>query len=500
MEYSNYPVFFLFGSARAGTTSLCNILDMASNGICLCEPSPQLHIEARRFWSGQLKDPIQSLYKVLVPRIKENLLHHGKYGEKNVTLGIFAKELAENFPCKLIYITRDGRECVNSMRNWHACMFGNFYREAKNQPILSARAREIVDNLPVEDDLSDYGRPRPLPGDPYHDIWDTLSHHQMLCWYWNAWNMKILDALKMVPTERYMRIDYSAPNLEEQVIEACNFLELFGINKKIVRESLARKINSVPDRCGKPNLFPTWKNWSDTELEQFWEICTPAMQRLNYYVPLDKAQKRWSPDYGQWWMGKDVAHEFFEYIYNDRIYQHNIFYEWCKPLLINCEIKTVLEIGCGHGIGYSDFFKDINYTGIDISPKEITWCKEHLNNNKHKWICSDFINDSCDKQFDLVICQGTIENMYDMDALIEKTCKVAHKYIWLAGWYGFHDDIDEHQYVWNEQYKSYCNIFSIKQAAKVFMNNGFECMQIRKVKTNKVNNPYESIILARRIL
>lgn len=497
MESQEFSCFFLMGCARSGTTSLCSILDKASNGVCLLEPSPQLHKECRLYWEGSLKNPEECLQKVLEPRIRKASVP--VYGEKNVTLGVFAGLLAKLFPCKLVYITRDGRDCVQSMRNWHQYMFGNLYREGKAQPPLCPRAQAVIDALPVADDLSDYGRPRPLPSDPWYERWDSMSHHQMLCWYWNAWNMRILDELEQVPHTQWRRIDYSAATLQTDIKELIDFLGLEGIDDVFIATSLEQHINSCQQRTGEALPVTTWRNWTDQELDQFWEICTPAMQRLGYYTPSLPEERRWTPDYGQWWMSQEVSHDFFASIYADRLYQHEAFYAWARPLLESGTICSVLEIGCGHGIGYSDFFADIAYTGLDISEKEIVWCQQHYaERHQHRWLQSDFVRQGLDETFDLVFCQGTIENMYDMDALLRRMAGCARRYIHLTGFYGFHDEIEQHQYVWNETYKSYSNLFSIKQALHVLESCGFRVLEVSKVPTRKESNPWESRIIAER--
>lgn len=491
-------MFFLLGCARSGTTSLCRILDTASNACCACEPSPQLHEECRRQWEGTLDAPDAVLQSAILPRAEAGLRQLPIYGEKNVNLSVFAQKLWRIFPCRLIYISRDGRDCVNSLRNWHSHMFGNLYREAKSQPPLEARAQEVIDNLPIAKDLSDRGRPRPLPGDPYYELWPSMSHHQMLCWYWNAWNMRLMDELERIPSSRWQRVDYSAPNLDDQILAAAAFLELEGISPEQVQKMLGRHINSVNDRTGGQSALPTWRNWSDEELAQFWEICTPAMRRLGYFTPAFPAEARYTPDYGQWWMGQEVSHDFFEQIYQDRLYQHQAFYEWAKPMLEAGKIDSVLDIGCGHGIGYAEFFADVSYTGMDISAKETDWCRDHYANPRHTWACGDFIRAGAATQYDLVICQGTIENMYDMDALIRRMCACAKRYVYLASFLGFHDEIDSHQYVWIDAYKSYSNLLSIPRVQSVLQDCGFRCTEIRKVATNKAYNPFESIIIAEK--
>ena len=86
-------LFFVFGCARSGTTSLCRILDQAENGVCLLEPEPNLNVESRRHLDGQLDSPGAALLDALLPRIRRGLAAREVYGEKNITLTAFIEEL-----------------------------------------------------------------------------------------------------------------------------------------------------------------------------------------------------------------------------------------------------------------------------------------------------------------------------------------------------------------------------------------------------------------------
>lgn len=498
IQHMGKQLFFIIGCARSGTTSLSLILDKATNATCLMEPAPNFCRESRLFWEGKLSDPEKTLHEILEGRIRRHSTDLPIYGEKNIALYVFVEILFSSFGSKLIYITRDGRDCVASMRQWHQDMWGNMYREGLKQPPLTLRAQKVIANLPVKEDEADFSRPRPLPGDPWYAQWSEMTHHQMLCWYWNACNMHILDQLDRIPSEYWQRVDYSHANVCVQILSVIDFLGLEGISAAVIDQMLGQRINSVRQRTGKDIPSPSWRNWTDEELDQFWELCTPAMKRLGYLCPIRPEERRFTPDYGQWWMSNEVTHAFFEEIYKDRIYQHRAFEAWAEPLLKRETIATVLEVACGHGIGYADFFKNIAYTGMDISPKEIAWCKEHHNNPRHQWLCEDFILSNDAQKYDLVFCQGSIENVYDMDAFIRKMALVAKKYVYLAGFLGYNDSCLEHSYVWNERYTSYSNIFSLRHAKEVLLACGFSRVSFKRIATNKEGNPYESILIAEK--
>ena len=157
--------FFVIGSARSGTTSLCRILDTASNGVCKLEPMPNLCRESRDMREGKLKNSLEVLKKSVLPRLSIREYRDVIYGEKNIALAMFIPELYSLTNCKLVYVYRDGRDVVSSMINWHLYKFGDIYRECvDNEQNISQEAIHNAANLPIQLSDSDYARPRPLPG------------------------------------------------------------------------------------------------------------------------------------------------------------------------------------------------------------------------------------------------------------------------------------------------------------------------------------------------
>ncbi len=497
-EWMGKRSFFILGCARSGTTSLCRILNEADNGLCLLEPEPNLNRQSRLLLDGKLDDPKAVLLDALLPRMREHLAGAAIYGEKNVTLTAFIRELDELFSGKLLFVTRDGREVVQSMMNWHNEMFGNFYRECKDPGELSEAARTVLAKLPVEQDSTDFSRPRPGPDDPYHRRWASMSRHEMLCWYWAFINDYALDRLESIPREHWLRVDYSGGDIAGEVMAATEFIGLHCLTRSDIRKMLAERINSIAQRTGEQTFLPSWQDWSDKQLEQFWSICGGTMARLGYARPQDPADRRYTPDYGNWWRSDDADEKFFQGIYDDRLPQHQAMMDWAGPLLANGDIKTVCEVGCGRGIGYAEFFRDVRFTGVDISEKEIAFCREHLANERHTWLCCDFVRRPPDEKFDLIFCQGTIENVYDMDALIRAMAGCSRKYLYITAFKGYFPDLQNHEYHWNPVYCCYDNRLSPGRVAELLGELGFSNIDIRPQKTLKADIPQETVIIASR--
>ncbi len=276
-------MFFVLGCARSGTTSLCRILDTASNAKCLMEPIPNMNVESRQHLEGVLENPLECLLNTIPERAFETIKNHKLYGEKNNALFAFIEELYKLFNCKFIFIIRDGRSVVQSMHNWHNELFGNFYRECREKGNLSPAAEKVLSELPLEDDTSNYSRPRPGPDDPCHDKWANMTRHEMLSWYWSFVNNYTLDKLSNIPTENQIIVDYSNPaSCDIQAV--FDFLGLEGFDRDTVECMLGKKINSLCERTGETQKRRDWREWTEHEILTFQEIAGATMRRLGFCI------------------------------------------------------------------------------------------------------------------------------------------------------------------------------------------------------------------------
>jgi SAM-dependent methyltransferase len=93
------------------------------------------------------------------------------------------------------------------------------------------------------------------------------------------------------------------------------------------------------------------------------------------------------------------------------------------------QINSVLEIGCGVGI-YSDLFKELRYTGIDLHENLIAYLKSK--NDYHKFHCGDFLEAEFDTKYDLVFCHNTLEHVEDPDGFFKKMLELSNQYVYVA--------------------------------------------------------------------
>ena len=121
-----------------------------------------------------------------------------------------------------------------------------------------------------------------------------------------------------------------------------------------------------------------------------------------------------------------------------------------KKYVLPMEIASFLDYGAGSGTTYEALLKsaapfyEINYTGVDIIPKNTKWCKEQwpeadweVNPSLHKI-------DQLDKSFDVVYSRHVVDHMKSFEEAMDEHCRVAKKMVIVVLWVPLSDG-DEHQ-------------------------------------------------------
>jgi len=490
-----YPstVFFIVASARSGSTSLARILDTAANGTCAVEPMPNLNRETRLAMDGCLADPMAVVRQTIVPRVQQQ--EGDVYGEKNVTYGPFIPHLHQALGCRFVFLTRDGRDVVRSLVNWHEQKFGTIYRECRDPGHLSPQALKSAASLPVHQDTSDYARPRPRPGDPLYGAWEHLGRDEMCAYYWSRLNDLYLDRLADLPDDASMRINYTSPTADD-VLRVAAFCGLTGLREGVVRKMLDRRINSLSDREAPDGLYPDWKDWDGGRRRRFDRLAAATMQRLGYYT--DPAT-RWRPaTYGQWWREHDGGLDWYRWMYNSRRKMHEDFIAWVRARERAGEpIESLADFGCGLGVGYADAFADKRYVGVELSEKNVAWCRENRDNPNHAYLCRDFVAEPFDEPADVVFSSGTVDNTYDMDACLRSMVLSARKWIYATFYRGWFPHLREHRYAWRPEHHCFYNDASPRRLRDTLEALGCEAVCVEPVPTGNTDVPFETRVTAR---
>lgn len=483
------PPFFVLSSARAGSTSFAHILDGAENGCCLTEPTPNLNTETRLAMEGRLDDLDHTIAELVAPRLSESTFQ--VHGEKNVTYGPFIGALHRQLDARFILLSRDGRDVVRSLMDWHEQMFGTVYREAPEAGRLSARARSAAGALPVHLDTSDFARPRPMPGDPMHDRWLDASRFEMCCWYWSRIYNLYLDELTQVPQECWQRLDYTSVTPDD-IVRVARFVGLTGLDAVQVGHLLNARINSLKDRCDEEPQFPQWMEWDGQQRREFTELAGDTMMRLGYW---DDVSTRWKPrDFGMCWHEKAADVEWYRWMFDGRRRMHEEAIAWVNALGPD---RSVMDYGCGIGEGYCEAFADRPYIGIDLAEASIDWATAHRMNPLHRYESRDFVADPPSKAADVVMSSGTIDNAYDPEAYLDAMIHAARAWIYLTCYRGWFPELVEHEFLWNPDHGCFYADLSAERLREHLERRGCTNIVVEPRATGRSDIPFETRVIAR---
>lgn len=486
---SGMPPFFVLSSARAGSTSLARILDRASNGCCLTEPVPNLNTETRHAMEGRLDDPAATIAQLVAPRARAAKVE--VYGEKNVTYGPFIRPLHEQLNARFILLTRDGRDVVRSLMDWHEQVFGTVYREAPEAGNLSQRARSAAGALPVHLDTSDFARPRPHPGDPMHDRWPRASRFEMASWYWARIYHLYLDELSGIPADAWRTLNYS-DTCADRVLDTARFLGLTGLDRDTIAQMLDARINSLRERLDEAPHFPAWTNWNGMQRRQFTELAGPVMTRLGFWL---NPATRWKPtNFGACWHEKAADVVWYKWMYDGRRRMHDEAIQWVNARGPN---RSVMDFGCGVGEGYCDAFAGRPYIGVDLARPSIEWASANRTNPKHRYEARDFIAEPFVDEADIVMSSGTIDNAYDPEAYLDAMISAARESIYLTCYRGWFPELDEHAFMYSDEHGCFYADLSATRLREHLEARGCRDIVVEPRATGRTDIPFETRITAR---
>ncbi len=112
-------------------------------------------------------------------------------------------------------------------------------------------------------------------------------------------------------------------------------------------------------------------------------------------------------------MFQRIYHKLFDRI----ILSHKSFAVFKDLIHKNVIIKPsdkILDIGCGTG-AFSPLFKPGNYTGIEISPKKVTYCQQKFPDYTFLQMSGTQL-EFPDNSFDLILVLGVFHHIHDTNA------------------------------------------------------------------------------------
>lgn len=202
-------------------------------------------------------------------------------------------------------------------------------------------------------------------------------------------------------------------------------------------------------------------------------------------------------NFGECWNRPHANIDWFTWMYNGRIEQHRAFQQWFRAVDREERIESILEFGCGLSVGYADFFADRAYTGTDIAPHLIKWCRANRHNPRHTYLACDFVAHPFPERYDLVFSHGTIDNNYDMDAFLRAAVQASRRWVFLTAYRGFFSELADHRLEWRETDGCYYNDLSPSRAQAVLKDAGCTEVAIVPSFTGREEIAYETMIVAR---
>lgn len=267
------PSFFIIGFPRSATTALAHILDSATNATCHVEQSPKFRRASIDYQRGRIRNGRELLLQKKLPSIQETWNGTLIYGDKNPCLMPFIPDISTLWDSKFVFMTRDGRDCVSSLMNWHKHKAHNIFASSLD-----------IEGQTEAPDPWDYSRMRPVEGTPVHAQWKKLGRFEQCAWYWNAYNERALDLFGKIAPNKWRRFDASEMTIEG-LSGLFDFLELEGFNENLVEEMAHKRINSVKNRVGIVGDFPKWQEWENELTARFYTQAGEMMKHLGYLSP-----------------------------------------------------------------------------------------------------------------------------------------------------------------------------------------------------------------------
>lgn len=159
-----------------------------------------------------------------------------------------------------------------------------------------------------------------------------------------------------------------------------------------------------------------------------------------------------------------------------------------KKFLDSHQFTSILEIGCSTGllpVFMMKQFKNLKYTGIDLSPKSLELAKQNFKSGN--FISGDFLTMELNTDYDLILSLDVIDHVYDPDKFLKKIIFKTKKFGYIRAYRGFFDQIDEHEMEYRENEGIYLNNLSVKKIKKILEKNNITKFQLLKQRSREKN-------------
>lgn len=169
------------------------------------------------------------------------------------------------------------------------------------------------------------------------------------------------------------------------------------------------------------------------------------------------------PKYGTWWNDEVVCtKEWYDDIHSRRMKIHKFFLDWARKQAKEREItlSSVLEVGCGSSMFYSNKCFGQHYVGVDVSEWAIEACKNSKPANHHEFFAGNVEDMEFNMRFDIVFAHAVIDHVGDIDKFLKKLCELSQGLVFLSSYRGYFPDSTEHDCKWSAAFSCWFNDIS----------------------------------------
>ena len=438
-EFEKSKVYFVTGSGRSGTTSCARILGTASNSRIFHELEPRFTTEVLQYRLGNLIDPRPTIWNRRIELIREVIQSGSIYGEKDQQTFCWLPFYRELFNPRFVFVKKDGRDAIRSNMDYHNLISATMYREAIDKTKPTAQAMQALGSLPVDEDLTEQARPRPLPNDSAYGEWPMMSRLEMFAWYWSHTTRVIQRDLYRMEDWRWKEIDYTDGPSMEDIMGIFDFLELDGFDEEKVTSLLDVRVGSIEQMSNKEYVrFPSWEDWDDITTKSFNRYAGSAMVELGYsdITKLPKA------------VPLGVFQEF-EYVPSQTPQPQGVLQK--LNIQLNAHFKSqsrVLQIGP---------------EGLDVPLDNLTIWK------------GGKLGSLPQGEFDIVIALGVVDKVPELDEFLIQLAKRTAGMLILTSSRGYQLELIDHVYNHNPSLKTNIHGWSISKTRSLMsMELGFE--------------------------
>jgi len=200
--------------------------------------------------------------------------------------------------------------------------------------------------------------------------------------------------------------------------------------------------------------------------------------------------------YGEWWRTNDLDENWYRRIFANRSRAHEFFLDWLGGLIRQGKrINSILEVGCGRGEPYARLLREHGYVGVDISEKEIDFCRQRY--GPDRFVVADVVAQPLQDQYDLVFAHAVVDHVYDINRFLKNLWAMTTMDLYVSSYRGWFPRLDTHDYNWEEAYTCYNNRVSPAEARSTLEAEGASKLEIFPVY---VGNSADDIALETTII